>query len=232
MASVSSLEPASSGSPIRTRHTNESLYKISLIGRTSHQITGAKLPSKRQVLQVLFYNMRFVKLSAKDSARLAVNAALIFWQQARIPTRYELRCAEQLIKIYEQWKNVQKTVAARRPDARKKAEDVFVEDLDDLFDIAHADALTLMKIDEDRQFLILQRQKGRPGCMAGVDMALFAQEKRTSERVEKQQARKRKYKETLQESGTSTIYLLLSARELVILNCALLFSYCRNDGIE
>lgn len=38
-----------------------------------------------------------------------------------------------------------------------------------LFDIAHSDALNIIKIDEDKQFLINQRLFGRPGCLSGVN---------------------------------------------------------------
>lgn len=55
--------------------------------------------------------MRFVKLSAKESAALAIDAALIFWQQARIPTRRKDKCAEKLLKMYDDWKGFNKYVA-------------------------------------------------------------------------------------------------------------------------
>ena len=38
-------------------------------------------------------------------------------------------------------------------------------DLDNLFDIAHADALERMKIEEDKMFLHTPREPGRPGCI-------------------------------------------------------------------
>lgn len=38
------------------------------------------------------------------------------------------------------------------------------------FYIAHADALDIMAVDIDKQFLINQRQKGRPGSLIGVDL--------------------------------------------------------------
>jgi len=44
-----------------------------------------------------------------------------------------------------------------------------------LFDNAHKDAFNI-KIDEDGQFLTLQRQEGRVGYMAGVDKKLCAVE--------------------------------------------------------
>lgn len=62
----------SSVSSVKTRQADEKERQIALIGHVSHQIVGAKLPSNRQALQVFFYNMRFVKLSAKESANLTM----------------------------------------------------------------------------------------------------------------------------------------------------------------
>ena len=42
----------------------------------------------------------------------------------------------------------------------------------DLFVIAHSDAMGLMKIEDDKKFLLLQRQKGPPGSIFGVDPKL------------------------------------------------------------
>lgn len=46
-------------------------------------------------------------------------------------------------------------------------------------------ALSLIKINEDKEFLILQRQKGRPGCMLGTDVKLAGIEKRKHNREKK-----------------------------------------------
>lgn len=40
---------------------------IFLVSVMKNQITGSKLPSKRDVLNVLFYNMHIVKLTLHDS---------------------------------------------------------------------------------------------------------------------------------------------------------------------
>lgn len=63
--------------------------------------------------------------------------------------------------------------------------------MDDLFDIAHADALGQMKNEEDKNFLMLQRQKGRPGCMVGVDQKLKHKEERTLKQTAMEVARKK-----------------------------------------
>ncbi|XP_067614633.1 uncharacterized protein [Eurosta solidaginis] len=54
----------------------------------------------------------------------------------------------------------------------------FVATFNNLFDIAHADALQLVTIEEDKLFHLSQRQEGRPGSMIGSDRVLLEKEKR------------------------------------------------------
>lgn len=149
--------------------------------------------------------MRFVALKARESAKLAVNAAQIFWQQARIPTfwlKYIITsCVDVLVKMYEKWKLMKKTVPAKRSAAQNQVVGTFVDSLDDLFDIAAADALVMIRIEEDKKFLLMQREKGRPGCMAGVDVVLSKREQRAQERRDKEDARKRKHDEMTHQTG-------------------------------
>ena len=72
----------------------------------------------------------------------------------------------------------------RKTDTQRTNEDKFREKFDDLFDIAHAEAMTRITIGEDRQFLIAQRKKGRRGTMAGIDLVLTAKEERARQRVQ------------------------------------------------
>lgn len=195
---------------ITSRRSQQTLREIDLVGHVSHQITGSKLPSNKQVLQVLFYNKRFVypkPTITKVSAKLAIQSVMIFWEQARIPTRRTDHCIEQLIKLYEEWEFIQKKVPEKRTGKMKEKEIEFVNKLDDLFDISHADALQLITIEEDREFLKMQRKKGRPGYMAGVDMVLSAREQRSKERLEKEEVRKRKYEESTQQSSEFNIII-------------------------
>lgn len=148
-----STAPAPSTSSVKTRRSLEKKQNIDIIGKTSHQIMGAKLPSNKQVLQVMFHNMRFVLLDKTQSANLAIDAAIIFWKQARIPTRDHHKCAEKLLKLYEKWMNIQRTVPNKRSNKQKQTAEQFVEILDDLFDIAGAVALQSIRIEEDRAFL-------------------------------------------------------------------------------
>jgi hypothetical protein len=50
--------------------------------------------------------------------------------------------------------------------------------MNDLFYIAYQDELTMIRIEEDKLFLVKQREKGRPGSMLGVDIKLTNIEKR------------------------------------------------------
>ena len=67
-------------------------------------------------------------------------------------------------------------------DIYKRREENFKNNLDNLFDIAHTDALERMKIDEDKIFLQKQREPGRPGCLAGIDKKLAEKEERARQR--------------------------------------------------
>lgn len=57
--------------------------KIFLVGSIFNQIVGSKLPSIKQVLSVLFYNMHVVKLNLHESSKLVIKEVIIFWEKAR-----------------------------------------------------------------------------------------------------------------------------------------------------
>lgn len=237
---MSNIEPAQSTSSVITRKSIENLQHIDLIGKTSHQITGAKLPSNRQVLQVMFYNIRFVdrgkQKDAKKSARLAIDAAKIFWQQARIPMRENNRCLDVLMKLYNDWKNIRKTAPHKRSSNQTEFAEKFIANLDDLFDIASVNALEEIKIVEDKEFLEMQRQKGRPGSMAGVDMVLHEKEKRYEQRREKEEMRKRKHEEQINQHGNLTIekcfYVIDLVFNIFIVASQIMDWECENDSVE
>lgn len=165
---------------------------IMLIGVMDHQITGAKLPGRKQVLQVLFYNLRIVGLNLRESSRLVVAEVSTFWQKARIPTHHEKHCIEKLEKLYNKWRDITKH-HGRKTECQNRKETEFQDKLDDLFDIAHANAFELIKIQEDKEFLKKQREKGRPGCMLGTDKIVMQKEKRKT--IQKEQENQRRIKE-------------------------------------
>jgi len=62
---------------------------------------------------------------------------------------------------------------------------------DDLFDVALADASSLIKIPEDKDFLLAQREKGRRGCLGGTDMKLHSVENRQYDGQQKAEKRRK-----------------------------------------
>lgn len=170
---------------------------VYLVGIVDFAIRGAKLPSIRQVLLVLYYNTRILKFTIQESASLVIRETQLFWDKARIPTRQDYNCVDKLKSLHDTYVKVTKNKSKKdakgeKPKSQQKLEDDFVATLDNLFDIAHNDALTLIKNDEDRQFLLKQRENGRPGCMLGVDGILTAREQKRKERKEKENEQKQK----------------------------------------
>lgn len=199
---------------VKTRKADEKQRTIVLVGQCSHQIVGTKLPSNKQILEVFFYNMRFVNLTAKESAKLTINAVIIFWQQARIPIKNTDKCIEKLLQLYEDWQFLQKRPKVEEmSNTMKEKYNTFTNNLNNLFDIAHADALSMIRIDEDRKFLEMQRKDERPGSMLGLDQTLSAKEERSRLRKEEEEARKMRHLQTqrsastMQENGEYLDYL-------------------------
>jgi len=116
---------------------------VYLLGNECSQITGGKLPSIKQSLLVFFYNLRVVKLNIRESVRLAIREIIIFWEKARIPVQENPHCISKLDKLYHEWRTVQKN-STKRTECPIKKEVAFTSKSDDLFDIAHANALNLI----------------------------------------------------------------------------------------
>ena len=72
---------------------------------------------------------------------------------------------EGLFKDYDKIKKNMEN-KAKQSEALKMKEKEWKTSLDDLFDIAHAQAMEQISIEEDRQFLTAQREVGRRGIMA------------------------------------------------------------------
>ena len=64
--------------------------------------------------------------------------------------------------LYHIWRELQKN-STNSQDIHRRRSEKFQVDFDYLFDIAHADDLERMKIEEDKMFVHRQREPGRPG---------------------------------------------------------------------
>uniref|UniRef100_A0A8D8R8N5 Uncharacterized protein n=1 Tax=Cacopsylla melanoneura TaxID=428564 RepID=A0A8D8R8N5_9HEMI len=83
--------------------------EIYLIGTYESQIVGNKLPSNEQVLSVLFYNIKKVKLTVDNSVALTMKETLVFWEKARIPTKQFSKCGQKLKSLYKELRTLQKS---------------------------------------------------------------------------------------------------------------------------
>jgi len=119
-----------------------------------------------------------------------IDEILIFWQKARIPTREVRNCVPLLEELYNTWRSLQKN-SSRRTNTQIKNENEFVQCFDELFDIAYADVLDIMTTDIDKQFLIAQRQKGRPGALMGVNCVNRKREIKRSKQLEEFEKKKK-----------------------------------------
>jgi len=158
-----------------------------------HNRTGywIKVSFEQTGFETFFYCHNKDKKTIQDSATETTREILGFWEKARIPTRQECHITNKIKQLHSTWQGLKKS-ASLRTEVQQGKEDAFVQTFDDPFDVAHADALTLIKIEEDRQFLLVQWEKGRKGCRSSVDTKLAKQEVRRLERAALHEARQRK----------------------------------------
>ena len=90
---------------VELRSAKRTIY---LVGVANHQITGAKSPSNGQILVVLFFNIREVKLTVSESANLVIHECFIFGEKARIPTKSSPNCVKKLVYLHHVWRELQK----------------------------------------------------------------------------------------------------------------------------
>lgn len=148
---------------------------VYLIKKIEEDLLGSKLPSNCQVLSHFLFLHK--NLTIKQSSIVILNKLEIFWNRANIPIRDRSHIAKKIVALFRKWKNLKKN-ANRQSATQKSKEQVFKESLDDLFDIAHANALDIITIQEDKEFLLAQREKGRRGSMSSVDTVLLRKEKK------------------------------------------------------
>ena len=116
---------------------------------------GAKLLSYLQTFGYFMYLPKVQKLTIREASSATIKAVLeIIRDKASIPTRSNQHSTTKLESIFSEWKGLRKH-KNRTTQAHKEKENKFVDRLEDLFDIAHANALTKLN-PEDQAFLLTQ----------------------------------------------------------------------------
>jgi len=154
---------------------------IWLIGGTAENFKASKLPSRREVLQVLLNCHVVEELSLKDSINKTSSLLLQIWDMARIPTKSPYHVIEHVRKLHTEWQGLKKQIN-RKSVRDLKNQQTFQDSLDYIFDVAHRDAMALIRIEEDRLFREAQREKGSRWTMGGIDRSLALKEERVMKR--------------------------------------------------
>ena len=147
------------------------------------ELIGSKLPSNREVLGVVLHRLKLKKTTLRDVTLAVTPMVAQFWDMARIPMIRKDNIVTKIEKLHREYELLKKG-RYRRSEAQISKEKEFEVLLDNLFDVAHGNALTVMTNQEDKEFLLAQREPGRRGRMGGVDSVLAAQEARRSLRLE------------------------------------------------
>ena len=172
----SSAASASGSSRPVTRKTTE----FWLIGQPSPSITGSKLPNCRQTIKYFLFlrhdpeNIKN-RVSNDEIAYAVADAVIIFWNMARIKTKYRQNCMLDVMNLWQEWDKIAKNKARPTDPGAKRLN--FTTKLDTLFDIGAPDAiddimknrlLSTEKKNDDVQFYLDQRG-ARKATMNGND---------------------------------------------------------------
>lgn len=171
------------------------LAQLWLIERTPQpDILGARLPSREQVLLFFLYQRQVLKKSVPDSVSATSEKLKSIWDKARLTTKTDVNIRRNVKKLFEEY-NALKKDRKKTTEGAVLKQKIWKGDLVDLFDISSADVLERRDVlDEDKRFLLLQREDRTSSSMAGVDTIELAKEKRKKEAAEKLENRKRKQK--------------------------------------
>jgi hypothetical protein len=174
-----------------TTRSNTNIY---LIGYTNDTITGARLPSQKQTLQLLFHYLKSEKKTLRESCHVTIAKVAEFWRKANLPTTNMQHSIERLERIYNEWRKLQKN-QKRGGYGQKEKEKLFVESIEKTFNISHANSDYLIPNKEDKLFLEMQLGDGRQSSsMAQVDKKFQEKRQRTQARMDAMKARAKREK--------------------------------------
>jgi hypothetical protein len=158
--------------------------EVWLIGKGTYELSGSHLPSNGDVLRLLMLFHVENKATLKEAAASAVSKVFEIWEKARIPHQRIDSGVRILLKLLDSYEKLKKN--RKRSNERDQTnQEEFQGHLLRLFDVSTSDALATMKIEEDKQFLIMQRQDVFSCTMAGVDVVLTKKEARKRARQER-----------------------------------------------
>ena len=165
---------------------------LHLIGEQCDVFNGRNLPTVRDALKVYFHQHKVLAVSQKEAINVVMQKVCEIWNKARVPTAENRNIVRKLENILDHYRNICRN-KGRKTVSQHAKESEYEKSIDQLFDIAHCDAVNLMSIEEDKQFLINQRSF-RKYVIGGVDEELASQEERKEARNKKLEAQRQREK--------------------------------------
>ena len=157
--------------------------EVYLLGQPACELSKIRLPSNGEVMRLFLHLHLTLGQQQRQAAASIVEKVLKIWDKARVPTCRKDNAIPKLEQLHKAWTNLKKH-KDRPSQLHAIQEEQFRDKMKNLFDIAHAEALTMIKIEEDRNFLIAQREPGRRGYLGPVDTALAEKESRKAQRLQ------------------------------------------------
>ena len=143
---------------------------ISFLVGFQNDIKGPKLPSKRDALGYFLYLHKERGMTVREASTAVIEKIYNFWKRVRISLAHKNKMIEKFEVLYQKYQLL-KNGRSRRSVPQVTTERAFKNDQKNLFDVGSSNALTLIASKEDWNFLLAQREPGRPGSIEAVDMA-------------------------------------------------------------
>lgn len=135
---------------------------IYLIGEMKENFAGKKLPTGKEVMSVFFYEHTVLKKVIKESSKNTITKLSEIWYAAEIPTCGLQYAASKVTKMFKSWKSIQKNCKQTMSAAQKIKENIFLENLNKLFDISKKNVEELLD-DDKKLFFLSQKSPTRYG---------------------------------------------------------------------
>src|SRR5688572_8290574 len=124
------LKPDLSG--VITRKNTE----IWLVGQVSSTLNRSKLPSRREVLALLFHYKQTTNQSTREACNSTADDVLELWAVAHIPTKYKPDVVDKINNMFVEWEKLKKSKTKAVTSEKLKAKDIkWSEGLEDLLNI-------------------------------------------------------------------------------------------------
>ena len=148
--------------------------EVWLVGQLRNELPRNVLPTMLDVMKTFLYHHKMLKKTISESSKVTTDELIEIWNRARIPTTYHPHIVSKLKRLFDEYSLIKKN-KGRSSEAQHSRESSFVDSMKKLFDIAHEDVESVLRIEEDRMFLVDQRSC-RQMTMSGIDIALTQKE--------------------------------------------------------